>query len=268
VAARLSGEGDQKGRPYEGEGSGSDVGSGPADSTCVGRSGLGAIVVSVVIPTWRERGVVGEAVRSAREAGADEVIVADGGSDDGTVEEARGEGAVIVLGSKGRGPQMNAGAATARGDAFLFLHADTRLPHGAIDPVRRALRDSTIVGGRFDVRLDGPGFWLRLVEGMMNFRSRVTGLSTGDQAIFVRRDVFRRLGGFEAIPLFEDLRFTRRLRRAGRIVALSDRVTTSARRWLEGGTWRTIVLMWRLRAAHAMGADPVALAKRYAKRSG
>ena len=150
-----------------------------------------------------------------------------------------------------------------RGEILLFLHADGRLAPGAAARVRRTLRDPAAVGGRFDVRLDRGGLLLRTVEGMMNWRSRHTGIATGDQAIFVRRDVFERLGGFEAIPLFEDVRLSRRLRRAGRFVPLRDRVVASARRWVEGGRWRTILLMWRLRAAHANGADPRDLAARY-----
>lgn len=224
--------------------------------------------LSVVIPTWREEGRVGDAIRSAWAAGADEVVVCDGGSDDGTVAEALAAGAeirTVIPGTtvRGRGVQLNAGAAACSGEVLLFLHADSRLPATAAARVRRALVDPGVAGGRFDVRLDHGGLLLRTVEGMINFRSRHTGIHTGDQAIFVRRAVFDRLGGFEPIPLFEDVRFSRRLARAGRVVALRDRVTTSARRWLERGTWRTIVLMWRLRAAHACGADPKELATRY-----
>src|SRR5262245_31321447 len=143
----------------------------------VGRS---APSVSVVIPTWREKGVVGGAVRSATEEGADEVIVSDGGSDDGTADEAREAGARVVLGAKGRGPQLNAGASAARGDVLLFLHADTRLPRGGVARVRRLLADPAVVGGRFDVALDHDGLSFRLVEWGLNWRSHATGLFTGD----------------------------------------------------------------------------------------
>ncbi len=234
--------------------------------------------LSVVIPTWREEGNVGAAVRSAWAGGADEVIVADGGSDDRTVAEAEAAGANVVRffsevsdtfekNLRGRGPQQNEGAARSTGEVLLFLHADSKLPTTAAARIRRALVDPGVVGGRFDVRLDRGGLLLRTVEGMINWRSRHTGIHTGDQAIFVRRRVFERIGGFEPIPLFEDVRLTARLRRQGRVVAVRDRVTTSARRWIEGGTWRTIVRMWRLRAAHANGADPAELAERYSRRS-
>lgn len=239
--------------------------------------------LSVVVPTWNEEGNVGGAVDSAWAAGADEVIVADGGSEDRTTEEAEAAGALVVPlfrsvsdtsgksrttgGARGRGPQQNAGAARAKGEVLLFLHADSRLPVTAAARIRRALVDPGAVGGRFDVRLDHGGLLLRTVEGMINWRSRHTGIHTGDQAIFVRRAVFERLGGFESIPLFEDVRLTTRLRRHGRVVAVRDRVTTSARRWVEGGRWRTILRMWRLRAAHANGAEPKDLARRYSRGS-
>ncbi len=129
--------------------------------------------------------------------------------------------------------------------------------------MRRCLRDPAVVGGRFDVRLAGRGAVLRAVEWAMNFRSRWSGIHTGDQALFVRATTFRALGGFEDVPLFEDVRFTRRLRRAGRVLALRDRVTTSARRWERGGRFRTVFLMWRLRLAHTRGEDPSDLAERY-----
>jgi len=223
--------------------------------------------VGVVVPAWNEAGRVGGAVASAFAAGACDVVVADGGSDDATVAEAAAAGARVVAAPRGRGPQMNAGAAAVRGDVLLFLHADGRLPAGARARVQRTLRDPAAIGGRFDVRLDRGGLLLRTLEGMMNWRSRHTGVATGDQAMFVRRRVFERLGGFEAIPLFEDVRLSLRLRRFGRFVPVRDRVVASARRWVEGGRWRTIVLMWRLRAAHARGADPHDLAARYRGRS-
>ena len=222
--------------------------------------------LSVVIPTWREEGNVGAAVRSAWAAGADEVIVADGGSDDGTVGEAEAAGAIAVRteeGGRGRGPQQNAGAIVARGEVLLFLHADSRLPTTAAARIRRTLVSPGVVGGRFDVRLDRGGLLLRTVEGMLNWRSRHTGVHTGDQAIFVRRDVFEALGGFPDQPLMEDIELSKRLRRRGRPACIAQRVVTSGRRWERHGVWRTVAKMWRLRFLYWLGVSSQRLAQDY-----
>jgi rSAM/selenodomain-associated transferase 2 len=158
---------------------------------------------------------------------------------------------------------MNAGVAAAHGDVLLFLHADTALPDGAGRAIRAALADPAVVAGRFDVRLDSRRPLLRVVAWMMNRRSRLTGISTGDQAIFVRRAVFDALGGYANIPLMEDVELTRRLKRRGRLAALPLRVTTSARKWEREGAIRTIVLMWSLRLCYALGVAPARLHRWY-----
>jgi len=151
----------------------------------------------------------------------------------------------------------------ASGDILLFLHADTLLPPGSLDAVRAALDGRGRSWGRFDVAIDGPGALLAVVAMMMNLRSRATGIATGDQAIFVRRDAFERVGGFPAIPLMEDVAMSRVLKRQSPPAALRDRVVTSGRRWEQHGILRTIFLMWRLRLAYALGADPRRLARHY-----
>lgn len=214
--------------------------------------------VSIVVPVLNEAASIGEALDALRGLGA-EVIVVDGGSVDGTVERV-GDGADRVLRAPpGRARQQNAGAAAASGDVLLFLHADTRLPPGALDAVRACGRG----WGRFDVRLSGRRRAFRVVERMISLRSRLSGIATGDQAIFVRRELFEAVGGFPEIPLMEDVALSRLLRRRGRPACLRLRVTTSSRRWERGGVLRTILLMWRLRLEYWLGRDPAALAARY-----
>lgn len=158
---------------------------------------------------------------------------------------------------------MNEGAKASRGDVLLFLHADTQLPVGAGRIIESALSDPTVVGGRFDVRFDSSSMWSRIISSFMNRRSRLTGISTGDQALFVRRQAFERLGGFAEIPLMEDIDFSRRLKRAGQIAALRDTVTTSFRRWETQGPLRTILLMWTLRFLYWTGVSPSRLSLWY-----
>jgi rSAM/selenodomain-associated transferase 2 len=202
-----------------------------------------------------------EALAPARCAAA-EVIVVDGGSGDGTRERALPLADRVVEASRGRARQMNAGAALARAPVLLFLHADTRLPAQGLERVVDALAGERC-WGRFDVRIEGGNALLPIVAAGMNLRSRLTGIATGDQAMFVRRDAFERAGGFPDIPLMEDVALSRILRRFSRPACLRERVATSARRWERAGTLRTIVLMWRLRLAFALGADPRGLARRY-----
>jgi rSAM/selenodomain-associated transferase 2 len=158
---------------------------------------------------------------------------------------------------------MNAGARHARGDVLLFLHADTRLPDGALEAIARALADPKVVGGRFDVRFDSPRPIMRVVAWLMNRRSRLTGIATGDQGIFVRRAVFEALGGYADIPLMEDIELSRRLKRRGRLAALPLRATTAARKWEREGAACTIALMWGLRLLYFVGASPARLHRWY-----
>jgi rSAM/selenodomain-associated transferase 2 len=197
-----------------------------------------------------------------------EVVVVDGGSADGSPAlAARIAGVRVVTSDRGRARQMNAGAAAASGDALLFLHADTRLPPGAAEAVLDALADPAVAYGRFDVRFDSRRPAFRLIAGLMNARSRLTGICTGDQAIFVRRATFAALRGYADIALMEDVELTRRLKRAGRLAALRLRVTTSGRKWEREGVARTVVLMWALRFLYAVGVRPDRLHRWYYGRS-
>ena len=168
-----------------------------------------------------------------------------------------------LLETAGRARQMNAGARVARGAILVFLHADTRLPPGALEAIDGALGDASVVGGRFDVTFDSPLTVMRMVAALMNARSRLTRIATGDQTIFVRREVFHDLGGFPEIPLMEDVEFSKRLKRRGRLAALPIRVTTSARKWEREGPLRTIALMWLLRLLYFAGASPARLHRWY-----
>lgn len=185
-----------------------------------------------------------------------EIIVVDGGSADRTAEVVRRcPGARYQTSARGRARQMNAGARAARGDVILFLHADTVLPPGAPAAVARALADAGVAGGRFDVRFATPRWPFRVIAAFMNWRSRVTRIATGDQAIFLRRAAFEALGGYPDIPLMEDIELSRRLKRLGRMACLRLRVTTSARKWERDGILRTVLLMWTLRFLYWCGMD-------------
>lgn len=222
--------------------------------------------LSIIIPVLDEAEAIGPALdrlAAVRAAGA-ELIVIDGGSTDGTIAAARARGARVETAPRGRASQMNAGAARAGGDALLFLHADTRLPKDAAERIAHALVSH--YWGRFDVRIEGRSPWLGVIASMMNLRSRLSGIATGDQAIFVRRAAFDAVGGFPAQPLMEDIELSRRLKRIGRPRCLRAKVVTSGRRWDRHGAWRTIVLMWSLRLRYFLGAPAGELARRYAKR--
>ncbi len=220
--------------------------------------------VSVVIPVLNEAASIERTLRQLRQAEVWQSIVVDGGSDDDTVSLARVHADVVLSSPRGRARQMNTGGQVAEGEVLLFLHADTDLPRGFLQSLTDALSDPGVVGGRFDARLDAEGWAFRMVETLMNVRSRLTKISTGDQAIFVRREVFQKMGGYPELELMEDIEFSRRLKREGRIACLRARVTTSARRWQRDGIVRTIVKMWILRLCHFFGVSTSRLRTHYA----
>lgn len=193
-----------------------------------------------------------------------EIVVVDGGSADSSVAIARPLCDLLIVAPRGRAHQMNAGARAAHGDALAFVHADTIVPATFAADIASALSDPAVVGGRFDVQLDASSLPYRIIGAMISLRSRISRTGTGDQAIFVRRGVFDRLAGFPDLELCEDLEFSRRLKRAGRVACLRARVTTSARRWTRDGVARTVVRMWLIRAMYLMGVPPARLKRIYA----
>ena len=220
--------------------------------------------LSIVVPVLDEAAGVVAALQSLaplRECGH-EVIVVDGGSRDGTPALAAPWADRVLSCERGRARQMNAGAALAGGEVLLFLHADTMLPPGATAAVSSAVVAGA-AWGRFDVRIEGASAWFPVIAALMNWRSRLTGIATGDQAIFVQTALFRRLGGYAEQPLMEDVELSRRLRKVSQPTCLKERVLTSGRRWETRGVWRTILLMWRLRWAYWRGASPEVLARAY-----
>lgn len=219
--------------------------------------------VSIIVPMLNEASGLPDLcehlVPLAR-AGA-EVILVDGGSRDGSLAIARAAGFRVLESAAGRARQMNAGAEQSSGDALLFLHADTRLPEGALIAVTQALRQRP--WGRFDVRIAGKPQTLRLVAALMNWRSRLTGIATGDQALFMTRQAYAAVGGFPEQPLMEDIDICRALKTLGKPACLPLRVLTSGRRWEQRGVWRTIALMWWLRWRYWLGAPVEEVARAY-----
>jgi rSAM/selenodomain-associated transferase 2 len=219
--------------------------------------------LTIVIPALNEAAIIVtalEALAPLRARGA-EIVVADGGSRDGTPRLAQPFADRVIAAARGRGPAMNAGVAAGTGDALLFLHADTALPENADRTIAAAL--SRRAWGRFDLRIAGRHPLLAVVAPLINWRSRLTGIATGDQAIFVTREAFAAVGGFPDLPLMEDIAISHKLKRLSRPFCIGRPVITSGRRWERNGVVRTILLMWRLRLAYYCGAEPGGLAKRY-----
>jgi rSAM/selenodomain-associated transferase 2 len=219
--------------------------------------------LSIIIPAIDEAERLATTLPSLaglRRAGH-EIVVVDGGSRDDTRKLVGPLVDRVLVAGRGRARQMNAGAAAANGDVLLFLHADSLLPGDTEAAIAHALGVSC--WGRFDVRLWGREWSFRVIETFMNLRSRLTGIATGDQAIFIEREAFRQVGGYPDIPLMEDVAISRLLKAIAPPACLRQRVVTSARRWRANGILRTIFLMWRLRLAFALGADPGRLARRY-----
>jgi len=228
--------------------------------------------LSVIVPMLNEERAIAPTLDAiaAGASGAEvivEVIVVDGGSSDRSRDEARPRCARLLVAQRGLARQMNAGAAAAEGDALVFVHADTLVPPTFAGDIAAALADPAVVGGRFDLRVDDDAPMLRLIGWLISERSRLSRTGTGDQAIFVRREVFERLGGYRDIAVCEDLDLARRLKRAGRVACLRSQVTTSARRWSECGVLATTARMWFIRVAFLLGVSPSRLAHLY-KRGG
>jgi len=219
--------------------------------------------LTIVLPVLNEAAIIVAALRALaplRARGA-EIIVADGGSRDGTAQLAEPFADRVITVLRGRGAPMNAGAALGAGDALLFLHADTALPDHADRLIDAAL--ARRAWGRFDLRIAGRHPLLTVIARMINWRSRLTGIATGDQAIFVTREAFAAVGGFPDLPLMEDIAISRRLKRLCRPYCIATPALTSGRRWEHNGVLRTILLMWRLRLGYYLGVEPALLARLY-----
>ncbi len=221
--------------------------------------------LSIVIPALNEADTIVATLtplQAMRSRGA-EVILVDGGSTDATTQIAAPLIDRALNSAKGRATQMNAGAAVATGDVLLFLHADSSLPVDADHIIFNALQASSRKWGRFDVSIVGRHFFLRVISWFMNQRSRLTGIATGDQGLFMPADVFEAAGRFASIPLMEDVAICAALKKIGAPICLEQKIITSGRRWEKHGLWRTILLMWRIRLAYFLGTDPAVLHRAY-----
>jgi len=229
------------------------------------RSGGKPATLSIIVPALNEAADIAAFLRDLQplRARGVELILADGGSCDATIALATPLVDRVACSLRGRATQMNAGASIAGGEVLLFLHADCTLPAGSDRLILHGLEDSGRKWGRFDVRLSGNPVLLRVVETLMNWRSRVTGICTGDQGLFVDRSLFDEIGGFPDIALMEDIAISKRLKRHSAPLCIPARLITSSRRWEKHGIWRTIVIMWRLRLAYFLGAEPGRLAEIY-----
>jgi rSAM/selenodomain-associated transferase 2 len=231
----------------------------------MGNASPANMVISIIVPVLNESTALPALLERLLplQQQSCEVLLVDGGCVDGSAALIEAAGFRVVHSQQGRARQMNAGAALATGDVLLFLHADTELPPGAIGCVREALATGVHRWGRFDVCIRGRHWMLPVVATMMNLRSRLSGVATGDQSIFVCRSIFDAVGGFADQPLMEDIALSKRLRGISRPACITHQVITSGRRWETRGVWRTMVLMWRLRWNYWRGVAPELLARAY-----
>jgi uncharacterized protein len=220
-------------------------------------------MISIVIPVLNEAAIMTAALTNIKNITDGEIIVVDGGSRDETVELARSLGAKVILSAPGRARQMNAGAEVAKGDILLFLHADTRLPADFETLICQTLSRSLVVAGAFELQIDDRLPWLRLIEQMVNWRSRFCSLPYGDQAIFLKAEIFHRAGGFPDLPIMEDFEFIRQLKRQGRIAIVPQPVITSGRRWQKLGAIRTTAINQLVIVAYFLGVPPRRIARWY-----
>jgi len=228
---------------------------------------IGETMLSIIVPVLNEQSQINEAIehiRAQRFDGAYEIIVVDGDPHGGTIQAVRDEGVTCIAGSRGRGRQMNAGARAGRGDVLLFLHADTRLPPEALTNICHVLENRQYVGGAFDLSLDSNRWILRYIAARASMRSRLNRIPYGDQAIFIRRDYFEKIGGFKDIPLMEDVDLMRRIKKDGqKIRILRDKVTASARRWEKEGAIYTTLKNQVIVMLYYLGVSPETLARHY-----
>ncbi|MDF9407650.1 TIGR04283 family arsenosugar biosynthesis glycosyltransferase [Pelotomaculum isophthalicicum JI] len=223
-------------------------------------------LISIIIPTYNESKTINETIEHLRHwDNILEIIAVDGGSSDGTARLVSPE-VKLINAPMGRASQMNAGARLASGEVLLFLHSDTRLPRDFPQQLDQALSDSGVVGGAFKMKIDHPGLFFYLTSLGSNLRAAVTGIYFGDQTIFVRQDVFHKIGGFPSIELMEDWEFSKSMRRVGKTLLLPGPVITSARRWLIHGKWRTAWLMHKIKTLYLLGTSPDDLKRMYSDR--
>jgi rSAM/selenodomain-associated transferase 2 len=220
---------------------------------------------SIIIPTLNEEKTIQSCLLALQPLRADcEIIVVDGGSTDNTKILARPLADKVITSAKGRARQMNSGARRASGEVLIFLHADTRLPENALPSIQREIGGQR-QWGRFDIQLSGTHFMLKVIAWMMNQRSRLTGIATGDQVIFAARAAFEAVGHYPEISLMEDIALSKTLKKTGPPICLKDKAVSSGRRWEHNGVYKTIVLMWSLRLRYFLGADPQILAFLYTR---
>jgi len=219
--------------------------------------------LAVIVPVWNEEKVVKAYAKALQSLPCDELYIVDGGSSDATQDILRELGVNLIQSPSGRAKQMNVGASQCKSDILLFIHIDTSMSSSHIQALKEAINHHDIVGGHFDVQLSGKHWMFRVIETMMNIRSCLTGISTGDQCQFVRRSVFEEMGGFPEQALMEDVEFSKRLKGYGKLICLKNKVVTSSRRWEKYGILKTVALMWKLRLLYACGVTPEKLSQMY-----